>query len=47
VLIGAGACILGPVTIGRGARIGANAVVMVDVPAGATAVGVPARIVRE
>jgi serine O-acetyltransferase len=47
VLIGAGACVLGPVTIGRGAQIGANAVVMIDVPAGATAVGVPARIVRE
>jgi serine O-acetyltransferase len=46
VLIGAGACVLGPVTIGRGAQIGANAVVMADVPAGATAVGVPARIVR-
>jgi serine O-acetyltransferase len=46
VLIGAGACVLGPVTIGRRAQIGANAVVMTDVPAGATAVGVPARIVR-
>jgi serine O-acetyltransferase len=47
VLIGAGACVLGPVTIGRGAQIGANAVVMADVPAGATAVGVPARVVRD
>ncbi|AJZ62342.1 serine O-acetyltransferase [Paraburkholderia fungorum] len=44
VLIGAGACILGPVTIGRGAKIGANAVVMIDVPPNATAVGVPARV---
>lgn len=44
VLIGAGACILGPVTIGRGAKIGANAVVMIDVPPSATAVGVPARV---
>lgn len=44
VLIGAGAKILGPVRIGRGARIGANAVVITDVPPGATAVGVPARI---
>jgi len=44
VFIGAGAKILGPVTIGDGARIGANAVVVCDVPAGATAVGVPARI---
>lgn len=42
--IGCGACILGPVTIGDGAVIGANAVVLCDVPAGALAVGVPARI---
>ncbi|MFD1029476.1 serine O-acetyltransferase [Paraburkholderia sabiae] len=46
VLIGAGACVLGPVTIGRGARIGANAVVLTDVPENATAVGNPARILR-
>lgn len=46
VFIGAGAKILGPVTIGNGARIGANAVVLHDVPAGTTAVGVPARLVR-
>jgi len=45
VFIGAGAKILGAVTVGDGARIGANAVVVRDVPAGATAVGVPARIV--
>ena len=45
VYIGAGAKILGPVTIGDGAIIGANAVVLDDVPAGATAVGVPARII--
>jgi serine O-acetyltransferase len=43
--IGAGAKILGPVTIGRHARIGANAVVINDVPEGATAVGVPARVI--
>ena len=43
--IGAGAKILGPVTIGRHARIGANAVVLNDVPDGATAVGVPARVI--
>ena len=42
--IGAGAKILGGVTIGDHARIGANAVVLDDVPPGATAVGVPARI---
>lgn len=44
VEIGAGACILGPVVIGRGARIGANAVVLVHVAAGAIAVGVPAQV---
>lgn len=46
VYAGAGARILGPVRIGQGARIGANAVVLEDVPAGATAVGIPARIVQ-
>lgn len=40
-----GAVILGPITIGEGAVIGANAVVVKDVPAGATAIGVPARII--
>jgi serine O-acetyltransferase len=45
IFIGAGAKILGGVKIGRGARIGANAVVVDDVPEGATAVGVPARVV--
>ena len=42
VVVGAGAKVLGPVWIGDGARIGANAVVVKDVPAGAVAVGVPA-----
>jgi len=46
VVVGAGAKILGPVWIGDGARIGANAVVVKDVPAGAVAVGVPA-VVRQ
>jgi serine O-acetyltransferase len=46
VFIGAGAKILGPVTIGDGALIGANSLVVTDVPAGATAVGVPARVMR-
>ncbi len=45
VYIGAGAKVLGPVHIGDDARIGANAVVLKDVPAGATAVGVPAKVV--
>ena len=44
VVIGAGAVILNNVHIGKGAKIGANAVVVCDVPEGATAVGVPARI---
>ena len=44
VVVGAGAKILGPITIGEGAKIGSNAVVVRDVPAGATAVGIPARI---
>jgi serine O-acetyltransferase len=44
--IGCGACILGNVTIGPDSRIGANAVVLSDIPAGATAVGVPAAVVR-
>ncbi len=43
--IGCGVCILGRVTVGNDSRIGANAVVLADVPAGATAVGVPARII--
>ena len=46
VRIGTGAKVLGAVTVGRGARIGANSVVIDDVPAGATVVGIPARIVR-
>jgi serine O-acetyltransferase len=44
VVIGAGAKILGGVRLGDGARIGANAVVTMDVPPGAVAVGVPARV---
>jgi serine O-acetyltransferase len=45
VVIGAGAKVLGPLTVGEGARIGSNAVVVRDVPPGATAVGIPARII--
>lgn len=44
--IGTGAKILGPIHIGDGAQIGANAVVLTNVPAGATAVGIPARVVN-
>jgi serine O-acetyltransferase len=45
VFIGAGAKIIGNVKVGNGARIGANAVVLEDVPEGRTAVGVPAKLV--
>lgn len=43
VIVGSGAQILGPVTVGKAARIGANAVVLQDVPPGVTMVGIPAR----
>lgn len=46
VFIGAGARVLGGILIGSGSRIGANAVVIHDVPAGATVVGIPARVIR-
>ena len=46
VVVGAGAKILGPFLVGDDARIGSNAVVLEAVPAGATVVGVPGRIVR-
>ena len=42
VIVGAGAQLLGPIQVGNGARIGSNAVVVKDVPEGATMVGVPA-----
>jgi len=45
VIVGAGAQVLGPITVGERARIGANAVVTREVPAGATMVGIPARAV--
>jgi serine O-acetyltransferase len=43
VIVGAGARVLGPITVGAGARIGANAVVLAEVPKGMTMVGIPAR----
>jgi len=45
VIVGSGAQVLGPITVGKDARIGANAVVTRDVPPGVTAVGIPARVV--
>jgi len=45
VVVGAGAKILGPVTVGDGAAVGSNAVVVKDVPPGHTVVGIPARVV--
>ena len=45
VVVGAGAKVLGPFTVGAGAKIGSNAVVTKAVPAGATAVGIPGRII--
>ncbi|TAK48802.1 MAG: serine O-acetyltransferase [Betaproteobacteria bacterium] len=47
VVVGAGAKILGPIVVGAGAKIGSNAVVVKDVPAGGTVVGVPGRLVDE
>lgn len=46
VVVGAGAKVLGPITIGMAARIGSNAVVVKDVPDESTVVGVPGRIIR-
>jgi serine O-acetyltransferase len=45
VVVGAGAKILGPFTVGKGAKVGSNAVVTKEVPAGVTAVGNPARFI--
>ena len=46
VIVGAGAKILGPFNVGAGAKIGSNAVVTKEVPAGATVVGIPGKIVK-
>ncbi|MBX6421423.1 MAG: serine O-acetyltransferase [Nevskia sp.] len=47
VVVGAGAKVLGPITVGENARVGSNSVVVKDVPPGATVVGIPARVVQE
>ncbi|MBB3232466.1 serine O-acetyltransferase [Halomonas stenophila] len=46
VIVGAGAKILGPFTVGTGAKVGSNAVVTKEVPAGATVVGIPGKVVQ-
>ena len=47
VVVGAGAKILGPIVVGDGAKVGSNAVVVKNVPPGATVVGIPGRLVEE
>lgn len=47
VVVGAGAKVLGPITVGENARIGSNAVVTKEVPEGATVIGIPGRIVHK
>ena len=47
VMVGSGAKVLGPFKIGDGAKIAAGAVVLKEIPAGATAVGIPAKVVRQ
>jgi serine O-acetyltransferase len=44
-MVGAGAKLLGPITVGKGARTGVNSVVFTDVPAGATVIGIPGKII--
>jgi len=46
VVVGAGAKVLGPVCLSKGVRVGSNAVVVKDVPAGCTVVGIPGRVVK-
>ena len=46
VLLGTGCKVLGPITIGENSRVGANSVVLKCIPANATAIGIPARVVR-
>ncbi len=47
VLVGAGAKILGPITVGESARVGANSVVISDVPPGMTVVGIPGKVIKD
>ena len=47
VVVGAGAKVLGPITLGPGSKVGSNSVVTRDVPDGATVVGIPGRVIRK
>lgn len=47
VVVGAGAKVLGPITVAQGARIGSNAVAIRDVPPGATVIGIPGHVVKK
>lgn len=47
VLVGAGAKVLGPITVGARARVGANSVLIADVPPGMTVIGIPGKVVRD
>lgn len=47
VVIGAGAKVLGPITIGENSKVGANAVVLKDVPPNSTVVGIPGKIIKK
>lgn len=47
VVIGAGAKVLGPITIGENSKVGANSVVLKDVPPNSTVVGIPGRIIKK
>jgi serine O-acetyltransferase len=47
VVVGAGAQVLGPITMGKGVKVGSNSVVVRDVPDGATVIGIPGRVVVE
>ena len=46
VILGAGAVLLGPISVGSRARVGANSVVTTDVPANSVVAGIPARVIR-
>ena len=47
MLLGAGVCVLGPITVGAGTKVGAGSVVVKDLPCHCVAVGVPAKIIKE